>query len=129
MRRPIAVAWVAVAGALATIGGARVLASPLRAPVEIWGVSAADRVEIDGAPITPKGAGARSFVGDPVAMDAPVLRELAEGPHEITVEREGCEPRRFTVEVHGTLKRSIVLSEPDPEGCAIPLAPPRSDSK
>jgi hypothetical protein len=114
--------------ALGALGGARADAAGSRAAVEIWGVSSADRVEIDGAAVTPKGAPGRAFAGDPMAMNAPILRELAEGKHEVVIEREGCEPQRFTIDVQGSLKRSIVLAEPNLERCAIPLAPPRNDA-
>jgi hypothetical protein len=122
-------ALVAVATplAIAALAGARSEAAPTRAAVEIWGVSSNDHVEIDGTAVPPKGAPGRTFAGDPMAMNAPILRELAEGHHEIVVEREGCEPRRFSIEVQGTLKRSIVMTQLDAERCAIPLAPPRSE--
>lgn len=115
-------------GALAAFAATRADAAGSGTAVEIWGVSSADRVEIDGAAVTPKGAASRAFAGDPMAMNAPILRELAEGKHEVVIEREGCEPRRFTIDVRGSLKRSIVLTEPNAERCAIPLAPPRNDA-
>lgn len=108
---------------------ARTDAASPSAPVEIWGVGSADRIEIDGVPAPAKAAAGRTFAGDPMAMNAPILRELAEGRHEIVVERDGCEPRRFAIDVQGTLKRSIVLTEPDPERCAVPVAPPRSEAR
>lgn len=114
--------------ALGTLGAGRADPAGSRAAVEIWGVSSADRVEIDGAALTPKGAAGRAFAGDPMAMNAPILRELAEGKHEVVIERDGCEPRRFTIDVQGSLKRSIVLTEPNLERCSIPLAPPRNDA-
>lgn len=125
-----------IAGALALVGvglgvaGARSeTTAPAKAPVEIWGVGSADHVEIDGAAVPVKAAATRAFAGDPTAMNAPILRELGEGRHEIVVEREGCEPRRFTIDVQGALKRSVVLVEPSADRCGIPLAPPRSDGE
>lgn len=130
MKHALAIGTLLISATLGlAIVAARTEASPVTAPVEIWGVGSADRVEIDGAAVVPKAASARSFVGDPMAMNAPILRELVEGKHVIVVDREGCEPRRFAIDVQGALKRSIVLAEPNPERCQIPLAPPRSDAK
>lgn len=95
--------------------------------LEIWGLGPDDQLEIDGAVVTVKGGTtARTFTGDPSAANAPVLRELAAGKHEVVVKRSGCAPRTQTIDVQGSLKRTLVFAAASGAHCAIPAPPPRA---
>lgn len=126
MRRSI---YVALGSSIAfgvVLSGTR--AAPVaRPPLEVWGVAAGDSVAIDGHAQTVKGGPlARAFVGEPFIANAPVVQELGAGKHDVVVEHAGCTPRRFSVEVQGAYKRSIVVAPVTSEHCAIPAPPPRA---
>lgn len=109
------------AGALAVAS-----AAPPRTPLEIWGVAAGDELTLDGAPVNVRTGGApRVFTGDPDATNAPVLREVSPGKHELVLKRQGCAPRTFSITVEGSTKRAVVLDPSTTSRCAIPFAPPR----
>lgn len=100
-------------------------ATPGKGTIEMWGLDAGDAVTIDGANVTVKSGGPRVFAGEPEAIDAPVLAEVAAGKHEVVVRRGSCAPRAFSVVAEPNGRRVIVLEKEDPQRCAIPFAPPR----
>ncbi len=122
-----------LANVIAMTTGLSVLAAPPTAPpapkppLEIWGLGPDDQVEIDGASVTVKGGSTpRLFTGDPAAVNAPVLRELSPGKHEVTVRRVGCASRTFTVDMQGSHKRTVVFAPASIAHCGIPAPPPRA---
>jgi hypothetical protein len=101
--------------------------SPPRPPLEIWGLGPDDQLEIDGASVPVKGGSTpRVFSGDPSAANAPILRELTLGKHEVVVRRPGCATRTFAVEMAGAHKRTIVFAPASPAHCGIPAPPARA---
>ena len=117
---------VAIGVGLAVALSAAPSANP-RPPLEIWGLVAGDEVDIDGTSVPIKTGGvARSFAGDPAAVNAPLLRELSAGHHEVVVRRVGCAPRTFAVEMQGAHKHTIVFAPAIAAHCALAAPPARA---
>lgn len=96
-----------------------------RSTLEIFGVGAGDAIEVDAHPIVVKTGVSKAYAGQPLPGDAPAITELAPGPHEVTLHRDGCATRTFSVEVQGAYHRTIVVAPKVTARCAIPKMPPR----
>ncbi|MFI5298545.1 MAG: hypothetical protein ACHREM_10645 [Polyangiales bacterium] len=124
------IARVSILVALAAIGFAFGLpskrthaAATSPSTIELWGVTRADRVRIDGAAVTVHGG--EIFAGDPMAPSPPVRWPVAEGSHVVELERGACAVQRFDVEVHGALPTTIVIAPVVESRCAVPGPLPR----
>lgn len=125
-----AIARTAIFLALGAIGVASGLratrtraASTPGSTLEMWGLTRADRVRVDGASVTVHGGDV--FAGDPMAPSPPVRWPVSEGAHVVEVERASCGAQRFDVEVRGSLPTTIVIAPIVESRCAVPPPTPR----